>query len=211
MDPTPASGVAPSPSGWESLQHIGESFRLHWDRLFIRYSARDQLAVVYSLRDSSDSARDIISHWVRALSAAASVAVDHFEARARAAGPLALGFLAILPGAGVALLILLVRKRWQYGFRSSRPTVRTQQQIAHLYRTMLDIAARKGVVSRPSTTPMEFVQMVGREWAEAQSMVAGVTALYCQGRFSGSTLSREELARAVEQIGTLQQLARAPR
>ena len=211
MDPTPALGSTPSPSGWEALQRIGESFRLHWDRVFIRYSARDQLAVVYSLRDSSDSARDLLNRWVSVLSATAFEALGHLEARAHAASPLALGFLAILPGAGLALLIFLIRKRWWHRLSSHRPAVRTQQQVAQLYRNMVDVAARQGVISRPSTTPKEFVQLVGREWSEARSMVAEVTALYCRGRFSGSTLSREELARVTEQITALQQLARTTR
>jgi hypothetical protein len=208
MDPTPTSGAVPSPSGWEALQRIGESFRLHWDRVFIRYSARDQLAVVYSLRDSSDSARELLNGWVTALSASAFEMFGHLEARAHTANPLALGLLAILPGTGLALLILLLRKRWRHKFFSHRPAVRTQQQIVHLYRAMLDVAARRGVISRPSTTPMEFVQLVSRDWAEAGTIVAGVTALYCRGRFSGSTLSHEELAQVVEQIGALQQLTR---
>ncbi len=145
------------------------------------------------------------------LSATASEALGHLEARAHAASPLALGFLAVLPGAGLALLILLIRKRWWHRLSSRRPAVRTQQQVAQLYRNMVDVAARQGVISRPSTTPKEFVQLVGREWSEAGSMVAEVTALYCRGRFSGSTLSREELARVVEQITALQQVARATR
>ncbi len=210
LDPTPASGAVPSPSGWEALQRIGESLRLQWDRTFIRYSARDQLAVVHGLRDGSDSARDVVGQWVTALRAAAARTLDRVATQTRTADPVAGGFLAVLPAALLALLIVLVRTRWRSGLFSNRPAARAQQ-IVHLYRRMQDIAARQGIVTGPSTTPMEFVKLVGREWTEAGSTVASVTALYCRGRFSGAALSREELAGALEQVGALQHLTRAAR
>lgn len=211
MDPTPATGAVPSLSLWEALQRIGESFRLHWDRVFIRYSARDQLAVVQSIREGSDSARDALSQWVAAFNKTASQMMREVEVRAHAANPVVFWILAVLPGIGLACLILVIRDRWQYRRSADRPTARKQQQIAQLYKKMLEITARQGIHIRPSTTPTEFTQLVGREWAEAGSTVAGLTSLYCRGRFSASSLSSEELTQAVEQIGVLQRLARATR
>jgi hypothetical protein len=88
---------------------------------------------------------------------------------------------------------------------------RKQQQIVQLYKKMLEIAARRGINTRPSMTPTEFTQVVGREWTEAESTVAGLTALYCRGRFSSSSLSGEELTQAVDQINALRRLVRAIR
>jgi hypothetical protein len=130
-------------------------------------------------------------------------------ARARAANPLVFWLLALLSGFGLACLILVIRDRWPYRRATDRPTARKQQQIAQLYKKMLKIAARQGIDTRPSMTPTEFTRLVGRQWTEAESTVAGLTALYCRGRFSRSPLSGEELHHAIEQINVLQRLARA--
>jgi protein-glutamine gamma-glutamyltransferase len=209
MDPTPASAAASSPSGWEALQHIGESFRLQWDRVFMRYSARDQLAVVYSLRDSSDSARDYLSRWMITLKATVSQTLGRLGWQAHSTSPLALWLVVILPGIGLALLLVVIKKTWWDAIPSHRPTIRKQQYIAQLYKKMLVVAARQGVIKHPASTPMEFVQLVRSEWCEAGSMVGELTMLYCRGRFSGSPLTHEELSLAGEQIRALQRMSRA--
>jgi hypothetical protein len=211
MDPTPTSGDAPIPSGWDMLQRVGESFRLQWDRLFIRYSARDQLAAVYSLRDSSGSARDLLSRWVTTLKTLASQAMGQLSAHTQAASPLALGLLTILFGAGVALVLIVIKRAWWDALPSQRPIIQKQQHIAKLYRKMLHVMAGQGMIKHPASTPMEFLQLVRTEWSEAGLIVAEFTALYCRGRFSGSVLTHEEMALAAKQIQSLQQLNRATR
>ena len=210
MDPTPAGALTP-PSIWETFRRLGESFRLHWDRVFIRYSARDQLAVVQSIREGGDSARDVLSQWTTAFGVAASQLMRELTTRARGANPIIFWLAAVLPGLGLACLILVIRDQWRYRRKPDRPLARKQQQIVQHYKKMLEIAARRGITTTPSMTPMEFTQVVGREWTEAESTVAGLTALYCRGRFSGSSLSSEELTQAVYQINALRRLVRASR
>ena len=65
LDPTPNALVLPCRSLWDGLRRFSESLRLQWDRVFIRYSVRDQLAVIQSLREGSDSARDVLGQWTR--------------------------------------------------------------------------------------------------------------------------------------------------
>jgi protein-glutamine gamma-glutamyltransferase len=211
MDPTPASGAFTVPSGWEALHRIGESLRLQWDRLFIRYSARDQLAVVHGLRDSSGSARDVLSHWVRVVSTSVSHALFRRTGLFHAVHPFFLGLLAILGVAGLGLFLFLLQNTWRRRIISDRPMLRKQHHIAQLYRKMLEVLARQGLVKRSSATPAEFVQLVSSQWSEAGSLVAGLTALYCRGRFSASALTREELSHAVERLSSLQKLTRAIR
>lgn len=208
MDPTPAVDALPSVSMWESLVRIGESFRLHWDRVVIRYSAQDQLAVVRSIREGSDSARDALSQWITALGAAGSQVMREWVARAQT-GNVVIWTLALVLGMALAGLMLIIRDRWPYRRSASRPAVRKHQQIVQLYRKMLDIAARRGIQIRPSTTPKEFTELVGRHWIEAEPSAVQLTSLYCRGRFSGSSLSSEELNQAVDQISVLQRLMRA--
>ncbi len=211
MDPTPDSSAASSLSAWDEFQRIGESFRLQWDRVFIRYSARDQLAVVYSLRDGSDSARDHLSHWMTMIKSIASNALERLGTHARTMNLFILGLLTILLAAGLAFLLIMIRRSWWDAHPSHRAAIRKQQHIAQLYRKMLDVAARKGLTKYPTSTPMEFVQVVRRDWSEAASMVAELTAMYCRGRFGPSALTREELARIGEQIRLLQRMNRTAR
>lgn len=210
MDPTPLVEGLPPASGLQIFQRIVESFRLHWDRFFVRYSARDQLALVSSLRNSSDSARDRVRHWASVLKAAASRMFISLDFQGPRAGRLTLGMAVILPIVCLFMLIILVRRFGPAIFlkRTMRPT---QQQIVHLYKKIIAVTTRQGVLVRPSTTPLEFVRLVSRNWSAGGAIVADFTELYCRGRFSGSALSREDLARAEEQVKALQQLSRTPR
>ena len=210
MDPTPATDGLPSVSMWEALGRMGESFRLHWDRLFIRYSAQDQLAVVRSIREGSDSARDAFGQWATVLAAAVGQLIREWGARAQADNAV-FWLLALLVSMGLAWLVFVIRDRWQYRRSASSPAARKHQQIVQLYRKMLEIAVRRGIHIRPSTTPKEFAELVGQHWTEAQPTAMKLTLLYCRGRFSGSSLSNEELNQAVDQISALQQLIRVTR
>jgi len=208
MDPTPSSSPSPMPSGWDLLQRISESFRLQWDRLFIRYSARDQMAVVYSLRESSGSARDLVSGWIVALKTSTAQTIRQLSAYVQEATPLALGLLIMIPGVGIALLFIVIKRAWWDKRPSNRPMVRQQHQIAQLYRSMLDVIAKQGIVKQPGSTPIEFLHLVRAEWSEAGSIVATFTELYYRGRFSPSPLTQEETTLAANQIRSLQQLRR---
>jgi transglutaminase-like putative cysteine protease len=201
MDPTPATGSLPSRSVWEALGRIAESFRLHWDRLVIRYSAQDQLAVVRSLREGSDAARDTMSQWANTLSATVFTSLRDLKMRVTS---IVFWLIALLLAVGFGCLILIIRDRWPWQHSCGRSENKTQQQIVHVYRKLLDIVARRGIPIRPSTTPKELVELVSRQWAEAGPTVVRLTSLYCHGRFSGASLSREELNQAGDQISSLQ-------
>jgi len=209
MDPTPAVESISSLSMWETLVRIGESFRLHWDRVVIRYSAQDQLAVVRSIRESSDSARDAVSQWVRALGATVVQMMQNWIGRAQAGSAVIFWLPLLALSMGLAYFMFMMRDRWHYRRADGCPAARKHQQIVHLYRKMLDIAARRGIQIRPSTTPKEFAELVGRHWIEAEPTAVKLTSLYCRGRFSGSSLSSEELNLAVDQISVLQRLMHA--
>ena len=62
-----------------------------------------------------------------------------------------------------------------------------------------------------TATASEFVKLVEQEWKAAGSMVANVTALYHQGRFSRTPLTPDELSHAAEQVGRLQSLTHVAR
>jgi hypothetical protein len=209
FDPTPTAASVPTPSLWEGFQRLGESIRLHWDRAFIRYSARDQLAVIHSLRDGSDSARDAVSRWTVALGTAALQLMRTLVAQVQTSHPIMAWALLLAAVIALSASMVAVRHRWPTGHFTRGIPVRRQHQIVQHYRSMLRIAARRGIRIAPSTTPTELTQHVRESWSEAESAVVELTALYCRGRFGNSSLSGEELLRAVDQIRALRRLARA--
>jgi protein-glutamine gamma-glutamyltransferase len=208
MDPTPSNTVTLAPSFWVAFQRFGESLRLHWDRVFIRYSGRDQLAIIHSLRDGRDSARDALGQWTSAMGAASAQFVRTWLDRAWTIPHSVVWTVILASTVCLACLILVISRRWPYARSVVRPTARTQQQIVQVYKKMLELSAGKGIGITPATTPTEVARLVSEKWADAESLVARLTALYCRGRFGANALSGEELRTAVEHIGMLKRLAR---
>jgi transglutaminase-like putative cysteine protease len=208
LDPTPSNAVATTPSLWIAFQRFTESMRLHWDRAFIRYSGRDQLALIHSLREGSDSARDVLGQWTSNIAAASAQFIRTWGDHARTHYP-SLGLtLALGLATAIAYVILVLSGRWPFGRSAAQPAMRTQQQIVQVYRKMLDLSARRGIPITPSTTPTEVARLVNERWADAMSIVARLTALYCRARFGVNALSGDELRTALEDIAALKRLSR---
>jgi len=211
MDPTPTVNAAVATSSWEPLSRLGESIRLQWDRLFVRYSAKDQLAVVHGVREGSDALRERVSRWVSLLSAPISQVLSRLTHVARTFQPGMLGLATGVIVVGLALLLLMLRDRIGLWATTHLPTSHPQLAIVQLYTRMLRTVERHGVSKPPAATASEFVRLVEQEWKAAGPMVANVTALYHQGRFSRTPLTPGELSRAAEQVGRLQSLTHVAR
>ncbi|HEY6289722.1 MAG TPA: DUF3488 and transglutaminase-like domain-containing protein, partial [Nitrospiraceae bacterium] len=211
MDPTPTVSTAVVTSRWESLSRLVESFQFQWDRLFVRYSAKDQLAVVHGVREGSDALRERVSRWVSLLSAPISQALSRLAHMVRTFHP---GMLELVTGVivvGLALLLLMLRDRIALWATTHLPTSRQQLAIVQLYARMVRTVEKQGVNKPPTTTASEFARLVEQEWKAAAPMVADVIALYHQGRFSQTPLTPDELSRAAEQVGRLQSLTHTAR
>jgi hypothetical protein len=107
---------------------------------------------------------------------------------------------------GLALLLLILRDRISLWATTHLPTSHPQLAIAQLYTRMVRTVERQGVSKPPFATASEFVRLVQQDWKEAGPIVANITALYHQGRFSRTPLTPGELAHAAEQVGKLQSL-----
>lgn len=210
MDPTPPAPTPLAPTVFAALQRLAESARLYWDRAFIRYSGRDQLAFVHALRNSSDSARNTIAEWTSTVGAMSSQLVRTVLAQVPTVHESLVWTLIIGLAAGVMTLILVFLGRWPYGRLEKRPSERTQQQIVQLYRKMLQLSARRGIPITGSTTPTEVPRLVRERWEAAEPMVARVTSVYCRARFGIDSLSSDELKQTVQDLGALKRLARTP-
>jgi transglutaminase-like putative cysteine protease len=211
MDPTPTVNATVATSRWEPLSRLGEFVRLQWDRLFIRYSVKDQLAVVHGVREGSDALRERVSRWSSSLSAPISQALSRLTHVTRTFQPGMLGLATGVIVVGLALLLLMLRDRIGLWATAHIPTSHPHLAIVQLYTRMLRIVERHGVSKPPAATASEFVRLVEQEWKAAGPMVANVTALYHQGRFSRTPLTSGELSRAAEQVGWLQSLTRVAR
>jgi hypothetical protein len=168
------------------------------------------LAIIYSLRDGSDSARDALGRWTSAAAAAAAQFVKTWVERAQTLHRSIVWLLTLVLLIGMSSLMVLLLHRWPYGRSAQRPTARAQQQIVQLYKRMLALSARRGLPITPSTTPTEVVRLVGERWKAAETAVLRLTTLYCRARFSVRSPSSEELIQAGEDIGILRRLARLP-
>jgi transglutaminase-like putative cysteine protease len=212
MDPTPTVSAAVASSRWEPLSRLVESVRLQWDRLFVHYSARDQLAVVHGVREGGDVVRGRMSHWVSSLNAPIGQVLTRMG---QVAQRFHSGILGLITGAmvvGLSLVLLILRDRiGLWAVTHLLPKSHPQLSIVRLYSRMLRIVEKHGVRKPPAVTANEFARLVEREWEAAGPMVADVTALYHQGRFSRVPLSQDDLSRVTEQLGRLQSLRHSAR
>ena len=207
MDPTPTISAAVATSRWEPLSRLADSVRLQWDRLFVHYSAKDQLAVVHGVREGSDVVRERMSRWVLSLGATISQAFIRLTHMAQAFHSGMLGLIAGTIVIGLSLVLLMLRDRiGLWAVTNLLPKSDPQLVIVQLYSRMLRIVERHGVSKPPAATASEFARLVEREWKAAGPMVADVTALYHQGRFSRAPLTQDDLSRVTEQLGRLQSL-----
>ena len=211
MDPTPSVSAAAVTSRWESIRRFEESVRLQWDRLFIRYSAKDQLAVVHGVREGSGALREKMSRWVSSVTGSIGQALNRLAQMARTFRPGMLGLLTGVIVIGLALLLLMLRDRIGLWASTHLPISHPQLAIVQLYTRMLRTVERHGVSKSSTATPNEFARLVEQEWKAGGPIVADVTALYHQGRFSRTPLTPDELSRAAQQVARLQSLPRSAR
>lgn len=173
----------------------------------MQYSARDQLAVVQSLRESTHSLRtevtDLLvstfSEWLlRAQALAQFLQRSQWYAAAALSGALLVGwFLWRVP---VRLLV-----EWLRGRSTDVPT---QEETAaqQVYVRTLQILRARGYCKPAWSTPHEFLHNVGAEWKEAEPIIASLTEFYCRVRFGGTTFTLRDLRQADEWLTRLRAL-----
>ena len=211
MDPTPTVSAAVTSSRWEAFSRLMGSVGLQWDRLFVHYSAKDQLAVVRGVREGSDAVRERVSQWTSSVSIPIRQALGRLTQMARTFHPGMLGLITGVIVVGLAVLILVLRDRIGLWAATHVPITHPQLAIVQLYTRMLRMLDRHGMKKPPAATASEFSKLIERDWKAASLIVADVTALYHQGRFSRTPLTPGELSRAVEQLGRLQSLTHTVR
>ena len=208
MDPTPSNPVPLTPSAFAAFQRFAESVRLHWDRAFIRYSGRDQMAIIHSLRDGSDSARGMLGQWAFSVGAESAQLMRTWMKRVQSLHWSLVSTLIVGATLSITSLVFLILHRRPYSRLAEQPPARTQQQIVQLYKKMLELSVLRGISITPSTTPTEICRLVSERWAVAEATVVRLSTLYCRARFGDGPLSHKELLQAVDDLGVLKRLVR---
>jgi hypothetical protein len=206
FDPTPNVGTAGPESWWTSWARMVDSFRLQWDRLIVQYSARDQLAVVQSLRDGTHSLRTEVTDFLFSTFNAWLLriqAVAQFLQRSQW-----YGLAALLGTLLVGWFLWRVPFRlveWSRGRSKGGPT---QEETAaqQVYVRTLQILRTRGYSKPAWSTPHEFLHSVGAEWKEAEPIIASLTEFYCRVRFGGTAFSLRDLREADEWLARLRSL-----
>jgi len=211
FDPTPPAATSIGSSRWDVLQRMSESLRLYWDRLFIRYSAKDQLALVQGMRDHSDAAREQLGTWISALTAPFKrISSSILEvAKSAMSGVSGVVFGGVV--LAISALLLLLRDRVVLWTTTRLVSSHKPAAVLHLYQRMLRMLARNGLNKPSSSTPREFARLVTQERHEAGRVVVAVTELYYSGRYGGRVVTQGELQRLADDLAHLPALLRSSR
>ncbi|HQY56142.1 MAG: DUF3488 and transglutaminase-like domain-containing protein [Nitrospira sp.] len=205
IDPTPPAPESIGHTWWQSAGQVMDSGRLHWDRLFVHFSANDQLTVVQGIRESGDAVRTRLSEFLHTLSAQSSATFTQFmSALTRGGIPETALFIILALGVVYAGTLLLRSAR----NKASQPDVLSphQRAVVMLYTSMLDCLAQRGIVKSASTTSRELLHQVQERWSEASPAVHALTQLYTQVRFGHAPFTAEDHTVAAGLLRRLQTL-----
>ncbi|MCC2641219.1 MAG: conserved rane protein of unknown function, Transglutaminase-like [Nitrospira sp.] len=209
MDPTPPVADGSIQAWWKSAGSVLDSVRLEWDRLFVHYSAKDQLAVVQGIRESGEVVRIKMSESLTALWALLFTVLSRFIKTLAPAGiPQATIFFILIIGAGYVGMRVLRQPR----FGAARQDVYSSDQrvVITLYTHMIECFAQNGIAKPASATPLEFLDYVREQWSEVSSSAAVLTHLYQRVRFGRTSVTPEELSIAQSLLHRLQRSGSFP-
>jgi hypothetical protein len=204
FDPTPSVIGAPRNPFLTSVGKIVDSVRLRWDRYVIRYSIRDQVAVVQDVRERSEKLRaevlalmNEVGHWTRSIIGRIGQSVHP-------------GWIAAVAIAALIPLGWLMMRLFPQILGGRRHTTRSEPHAVAigLYGQMLRLLEAHGFHKPPGSTPFEFARVVSREWREAAPFVQALTDWYCQARFGPSATSPRELTLGDELLAGLRTMRR---
>lgn len=206
FDPTPNVTARPATTLWSTWGRFFDSMRLQWDRLIVQYSAHDQLAVVRSVKDGTESVRARMSEVWTALTEPLFVRLAwliDLLTRSNTFGLMALlGLLLIGWGAFRGATTVLRWIRREQGAACTPDEIAAQQFYAQALRAL----RAHGFTKPASATPREFFTNVAAAWEEAAPSLVPLTDLYYRVRFGGERVSANDVQVADELLARLRAL-----
>lgn len=208
MDPTPTEDNPPAGGPvWKVLGPIVDNIKLQWNRLFVQYSAADQLAVVRELKAEGMSVRnkalDSMTLLFGALLTVLSGIVPRNVSQVRIG---ALGELLGVAVIGLAVLFWLRRSRPWVAWSLWEKGRGHELVIAQYYRRMRTYLTGQGFSNSTAIAPLELVEITRAQWREAYTAVASITEVYCRTRFGHLPLTPEDLKQTEDQLRHLLEL-----
>jgi|SRR5579875_300032 len=202
FDPTPPG--AGEPGGmFARLGMYWDWFQYTWNEWIINYDFAHQLSLARTVRRSSRSWSQSVSHFYRDKRRRAVDAIKLWQARF-SSSPYA------LPGALVFLLLLLIyfRGRAMGGFLAIRWKLRAHREgklppelATFEYHQMLRLLARRGWRKSPAQTPREFAASI--RVPEFAGPVAELTELYQSARFGRAPADARRVSSLLSSLKSL--------
>jgi transglutaminase-like putative cysteine protease len=178
FDPTPAIGQ-PGKSPWTAMAAYVDWMQMKWERYIVRYSLRDQFALIEGTRNQVGRFSEGIGVWV-------------FRARQSIER---VSLLSLFLGGMVVLSIIVLYRRGWSGWSGVR--VKSSKRAATvIYERMLRLLAKRGFKKRGDQTPLEFAERVVQKEGRPIDAVRALTELYHEARFGGKTFTSDDLKRA---------------
>lgn len=177
FDPTPSAGP-PGATLLDAAAAYLDWMRFKWDRYVVRYSLRDQFALLEGTGRQVGRFSEVIGDRIALL----RQSIETIPAPA-------------LLWAGIALVSIVFLYRRGLGWRGLRRKP-SKKGATIFYERMLRLLARRGLKKREDQTPLEFVEMIAREKGEAFRAVGLLTDLYCRTRFGGQPFTSDDLKQA---------------
>jgi hypothetical protein len=180
FDPTPSVGQ-PGKTPWTAMAAYVDWMQMKWERYIVRYSLRDQFALIEGTRNQVGRFSEGIGVWFFR----ARQSIEKIPARA---------FL--LGGGAILFMALLYRSGW--GWSGSIRGKSPKRGATVIYERMLRLLAKKGCKKREDQTPQEFVEMLSQKEEWPIGAVRALTNLYNEVRFGGKVFSSDDIKRAEE-------------
>ena len=207
VDPTPASPGAMTATWWQSAGSVVDSLRLKWDGIFVNYSVSNQFAVVQGLRESGEVVRTKMSDFLTSMLEQGTALLSRFVKALVPSIAQGITLLSILALVTSYIAMNLLRRHGPDLLRKDSYSA-SQRDVVTLYTGMIDRFARQDLVKGPSTTPLEFLSHIHKQWPEAWPVADALTRLYCRVRFGQEPLTAAEYYAAESLLHTLQTLSR---
>lgn len=213
MDPTPPSeDIGDVTGSWQGWARMADHIRLLWNRVVVRFSAADQLAIVREVQVGSatigQKVWDSTFKWFTPPTSWREKIAGLYERSTT--GILAAGFIAFL--AGLYLLLWRGWKQSQYErFFSKDGSLDAKGAVTKLYTDMILYLSSRGIQKPVNTGPLQFLDTIRTQWTDAFPPAATITELYCRGRFGKATLTSDEYTIAQNTLGQLTSLTREQR
>ncbi len=179
FDPTPPAG-RPGETFSDAVSAYIDWMRFKWDRYIVRYSLRDQFALIEGTRNQVGRFSEGIGGWVALIRRS-------IEKR-----PSLISLLLVVLSIS---MILLYRRYGGGGGWISRGSA-SKEGATMIYERMLRLLARRGLKKRQDQTPLEFVEMVAEKEMGVIDALRGLTELYYEARFGGRAFTSDDMKRA---------------